>query len=109
LSLIACSFWIGCALQREYTMGQPLKSLFQNDLAKCPVEKSPIKFGEPERTVGVLIRRYKRVGKHTPRNNAGVRKLEGPKSVEYPIRSELEALKESTRNACTHLVLVTHT
>src|SRR5215510_16434953 len=40
LSLIVCSFWIGCALQREYTMGQPLKCLFQNDLQKCPVEKS---------------------------------------------------------------------
>ena len=38
LSLIACSFWIGCALQREYTMGQPLKCLCQNDLQKCPVE-----------------------------------------------------------------------
>ena len=39
LSLIADSFWIGCALQREYTMGQPLKCLLQNDLQKCPVEK----------------------------------------------------------------------
>jgi hypothetical protein len=39
LSLIAYSFWIGCALQREYTMGQPLKCLLQNDLQKCPVEK----------------------------------------------------------------------
>src|SRR5436309_9942168 len=39
LSLIVCSFWIGCALQREYTMGQPLKYLWQNDLQKCPVEK----------------------------------------------------------------------
>src|SRR5262245_18233718 len=39
LSLIVCSFWIGCALQREYTMGQPLKCLWQNDLQKCPVEK----------------------------------------------------------------------
>jgi hypothetical protein len=38
LSLIADSFWIGCALQREYTMGQPLNYLFQNGLAKCPVE-----------------------------------------------------------------------
>src|SRR4029453_10976452 len=38
LSLIACSFWIGCALQREYTMGQPLKCSFHNDLQKCPVE-----------------------------------------------------------------------
>src|SRR5205823_14551177 len=34
LSLIACSFWIGCAFQREYTMGQPLKHPFQNDLDK---------------------------------------------------------------------------
>ena len=32
LSLIACSFWTGCALQRAYTMGQPLKCPFQNDL-----------------------------------------------------------------------------
>src|SRR4029434_6090661 len=38
LSLIADSFWIGCALQREYTMGQPLQCLLQNDLQKCPVE-----------------------------------------------------------------------
>src|SRR5262245_42588974 len=38
LSLLVCSFWIGCALQREYTMGQPLKCLWQNDLQKCPVE-----------------------------------------------------------------------
>src|SRR4030095_6614112 len=38
LSLIACSFWIGCALQSEYTMGQPLKCSFHNDLQKCPVE-----------------------------------------------------------------------
>src|SRR5205823_5901149 len=38
LSLIACSFWMGCALQREYTMSQPLKCFFQNDLQKCPVE-----------------------------------------------------------------------
>jgi hypothetical protein len=36
---MACSFWIGCALQREYTMGQPLKCSFHNDLQKCPVEK----------------------------------------------------------------------
>src|SRR5215831_6043312 len=34
LSLIAYSFWIGCAFQREYTMGQPLNHLFQNDLDK---------------------------------------------------------------------------
>src|SRR5262249_30611539 len=27
LSLIVCSFWLGCAFQREYTMGQPLKRL----------------------------------------------------------------------------------
>src|SRR5207248_3535646 len=40
LSLIACSFWIGCALRREYTTGQPLKHLFQNDLATCPVENA---------------------------------------------------------------------
>src|SRR5467141_529262 len=26
------SFWTGCALQREYTMGQPLNCSFQNDL-----------------------------------------------------------------------------
>src|SRR6266705_728814 len=39
LSLIACSFWMGCAFQREYTMSQPLKCFFQNDLQKCPVEK----------------------------------------------------------------------
>src|SRR5262245_59258693 len=38
LSLIVCSFWIGCALQREYRMGQPLKCLQQNDLQKCRVE-----------------------------------------------------------------------
>jgi hypothetical protein len=39
LSLIASSFWTGCAFQREYTMGQPLKCSLQNDLQKCPVEK----------------------------------------------------------------------
>src|SRR4030095_10602570 len=39
LSLIADSFWIGGSFQREYTMGQPLNYLLQNDLAKCPVEK----------------------------------------------------------------------
>src|SRR5215475_14222122 len=32
LSLIVCSFWTGCAFQREYTMGQPLKCLFLHDL-----------------------------------------------------------------------------
>src|SRR4030095_5918292 len=32
LSRIACSFWTGCALRREYTMGQPLKCSSQNDL-----------------------------------------------------------------------------
>jgi hypothetical protein len=37
-SRIACSCWIGGALQSEYTMGQPLKCLFRNDLQKCPVE-----------------------------------------------------------------------
>src|SRR5262249_8855285 len=42
LSLIVGSFWIGCALQREYTMGQPLNHLFQHDLVKCPVEKPTI-------------------------------------------------------------------
>jgi hypothetical protein len=42
LSLIVGSFWIGCALQREYTLGQPLNHLFQHDSAKCPVEKSKI-------------------------------------------------------------------
>src|SRR5215510_3523297 len=40
LSLIAYSFWFGCALQREYTMGQPLKYSLQNDLQKCPVENN---------------------------------------------------------------------
>src|SRR5207247_9900751 len=40
LSLIVCSFWIGRAFQRAYPMGQPLNYLFQNDLEKCPVEKS---------------------------------------------------------------------
>src|SRR5712691_13344477 len=34
LSLIACSFWIGCALLREYTMRQPLTTPLQNHLAK---------------------------------------------------------------------------
>ena len=34
LSLIVCSFWIGCFLQREYTMRQPLNYPFQKDLAK---------------------------------------------------------------------------
>src|SRR5438132_1212728 len=34
LSLIACSFWIGCSLSMEYTMSQPLKYSSQNDLAK---------------------------------------------------------------------------
>src|SRR6266446_5016629 len=28
------------ALSREYTMGQPLKCSFQNDLQKCPVENT---------------------------------------------------------------------
>src|SRR5215467_10446371 len=32
LSLIACSFWIGRAFQREYTMSQPLNYLSPNDL-----------------------------------------------------------------------------
>ena len=32
LSLIAGSFWFGRSFQREYTMGQPLKCLFQNAL-----------------------------------------------------------------------------
>src|SRR5438093_8872560 len=32
LSRIVCSFWTGCTFQREYTMGQPLKRSFQNDL-----------------------------------------------------------------------------
>src|SRR5213595_492954 len=32
LSRIASSCWIGCALQRGETMGQPLKCSFQNDL-----------------------------------------------------------------------------
>src|SRR4029450_11112992 len=41
LSLIVGSFWIGCALQREYTLGQPLNHLFQHDSAKCPVENWP--------------------------------------------------------------------
>src|SRR5215475_11486284 len=40
LSLIVCFFWIGCALQREYRMGQPLKCLRQNDLQKCQVDNS---------------------------------------------------------------------
>src|SRR5215467_9464158 len=40
LSLIADSFWIHGSFQREYTMRQPLNLLFQNGLAKCPVEKS---------------------------------------------------------------------
>src|ERR1043166_8333420 len=40
LSLIACSFWIGRAFQRAYTMRQPLNYPFQNDLAKCPVVNS---------------------------------------------------------------------
>src|SRR2546427_9505695 len=34
LSLIVCSFWMDCALQREYTMRQPLNHSFQNDLDK---------------------------------------------------------------------------
>src|SRR6266852_893094 len=34
LSLIACSFWIGRAFQREYTMRQPLTTPLQNHLAK---------------------------------------------------------------------------
>src|SRR5215510_10881119 len=32
LSRIAYAFWTGCAAQREYTMGQPLKYSFQNHL-----------------------------------------------------------------------------
>jgi len=32
LSLIAGSFWIGRAFQREYTMSQPLNYLSPNDL-----------------------------------------------------------------------------
>jgi hypothetical protein len=39
LSLIADAFWIDGSFQREYTMRQPLNPLFQNGLAKCPVEK----------------------------------------------------------------------
>src|SRR5919202_2500258 len=38
LSLIADSFWIDGSFQREYTMRQPLNPLFQDGLAKCPVE-----------------------------------------------------------------------
>src|SRR5215831_12406808 len=38
LSLIVCSFWIGHAFQRAYTMGQPLNYLIHNALQKCPVE-----------------------------------------------------------------------
>src|SRR5438874_6038515 len=41
LSLIACSFWIGCAFQREYTMGQPLKHPLQNDLDKVSGRENP--------------------------------------------------------------------
>src|SRR5215510_12229589 len=40
LSLIADSFWIHGSFQREYTMRQPLNLLFQNGLAKCPVENA---------------------------------------------------------------------
>src|SRR5262249_2156140 len=32
VSRIACSCWTGCALQRAYTMGQPLTYPFLNDL-----------------------------------------------------------------------------
>jgi putative transposase len=42
LSLIADSFGIGGSFQREYTIGQPLNHLFQNGLAKCPVENPDI-------------------------------------------------------------------
>src|SRR5215813_12758399 len=38
VSLIAYSFWTGGTFQREYTRGQPLKCLFQNNLYKCPVK-----------------------------------------------------------------------
>src|SRR4029434_4818955 len=44
LSLIAYSFWIGWALQRECTIGQPLKCLLQNALQKCPVEKVQLEY-----------------------------------------------------------------
>src|SRR5262245_50546201 len=47
LSLIADSFWIGGSFQREYAMRQPLNHLFQNDLAKCPVENSAIRIHIP--------------------------------------------------------------
>jgi hypothetical protein len=61
LSLIVCSFWIGRAFQREYTMGQPLNYLSPNNLSKCPVERrwipdndikpspahNPVKFHKP--------------------------------------------------------------
>jgi hypothetical protein len=40
LSLIACSFWTGCSLQREYTMSQPLEYSFQKDLAKVSGRES---------------------------------------------------------------------
>src|SRR5262245_39706157 len=40
LSLIACSFWIGHSLQREYTMSQSLNYLSPKGLEKCPVEKA---------------------------------------------------------------------
>src|SRR5262245_43298886 len=42
LSLIAGAFWFGRSCQREYTMGQPLKCLFQNALEKCTVEKTAL-------------------------------------------------------------------
>ena len=31
---VDCGFWIGCTLQREYTIGGPFKHSFQHDLGK---------------------------------------------------------------------------
>src|ERR671931_690576 len=56
LSLIADSFWIGGSFQREYTLGQSLNHLFQNGLAKCPVENHSISLG-----VALSLRHPKRI------------------------------------------------
>src|SRR5712691_5388312 len=37
LSLIVCSFWLGFAIQTEYTIRRPRNYLFHNGLKKCPV------------------------------------------------------------------------
>src|SRR5713101_1913185 len=62
LSLIACSFWIGCAFQREYTMGQPLTTPCQNHLAKVSGSECQLPLIAPDH----LPRRERDVRKSDP-------------------------------------------